>query len=156
MKGRHITTRRALTIVEAMIAAVVLVIAVIGTSVFRYQSALGARHTDLYTTGVRMTLLLCEGWAGADGNNTYNPVSTFRPELDIISRAAIGAPTGFTELGSYQIIVDGVSFYATLSYKNMGSGLKSLHVVVRWDPSNRGLTAAKQSFQLTTYAKPPL
>jgi hypothetical protein len=136
---------------EVMVAGVVLLIAVIGTSSYRYHAALGARHADLFSTGVRITLLLCEGWSGEGGSLTYDPVSTFSPDLDIADGNTAGAPTGFTELGSYEIIVNDFSYYATLSWKNMGSGITSLHVVTRW--GNGAAENAGQSYRLTTYVK---
>jgi hypothetical protein len=155
---RRTETIRAFTIIEVIIAAIILVIAIIGTSAFRYRAAFGARQADSYSTGVRMTLLLCEGWAGVDGNNTYNPVTTFSPALTISTATGIAAPTGFTKLNSYKIVVDGFSYFATLSWKDMGSGIKSLYVVVSWDQCDRGtntLATAGQSFKLTTYVKKP-
>ncbi len=149
-------TRSAFTIVEAMIAAVVLVIAVIGTSVYRYQAALGARHADLYSTGVRLSLMLCEGWSGEGGTTSYDPVTTFTPDLDIIDTNSAGAPTGFTELGSYEIIVDGFKYYAALSWKNMGNKITSLHIVVSWDyREGTNQNSSNQSYRLTTYVKTP-
>jgi hypothetical protein len=158
MKFRHIQTRRAITLTEAMIAAATLVIAVIGTSVYRYQATLGVHQADLYSTGVRMTLLLCEGWSGTSGALSYNPVTTFSPELNIIASTGIDAPTGFTKLGSYKISIDGFPYYATLSWKNMGSGITSLHVVVKWNQTDRAantLVNANKSYILTTYVKTP-
>jgi len=148
----------AMTIMEAMISLVILVIAIIGASGYRYQAALGARQADLYSTGVRMTLLLCEAWSGVGGAASFDPISIFSPDLDITASAGIGAPTGFTELGSYQMIVEGVTYYATMSWKDMGAGITSLHVVVSWNPRSGGTSTignAIKSYRLTTYVKTP-
>jgi Tfp pilus assembly major pilin PilA len=158
MKFRQTETRRAFTIIEAMIAAVVLVIAIIGTSSYRYHAALGIRQADFHSTGVRIALMLCEGWAGVDGNSAFSPVTTFSPALNISTSTGIAAPTNWTKLNSYKIMVDGFAYFATLSYKNMGSGITSLHVVVSWNQSGHWtntLATAGKTYQLTTYVKTP-
>ena len=158
MKFRRYRARLAFTITETIIASIILVIAIIGTAAYRYQAAMSAHKTDLYSTGVRTALLLCEGWAGADGDSTFNPVTTFSPQLNISTSATgTAAPTGYTKLGYYKIIIDGVSYFATLSWKNISTGgVRSLHVVVKWDLCDRGtntLATADQSYHLTTYVK---
>jgi hypothetical protein len=158
MKSRQDRAKIAFTITETIIASIILVIAIIGTGAYRYQAAMSAHKTDLYTTGVRTTLLLCEGWAGADGDSTFNPVTTFSPQLNISTSATgTSAPTGYTKLGYYKIIVEGVSYFATLSWKNLSTGgVRSLHVMVKWDLCDRGINTyatANQSYHLTTYVK---
>ncbi|MFH1372116.1 MAG: hypothetical protein ABII09_12640 [Planctomycetota bacterium] len=151
---RQTKTRRAFTIVEGMIAMVILVVAVIGTSAYRYYAALDARKANLHTTAVRMASLLCEGWSGEDGEASFNPVTTFSPDLNISAGSGPNAPSGFTALGSYRIIIDGSYYFATLSWKDVGSDLKALNVIVKWDLSGRGtnvLADANKSYQLTTY-----
>ena len=158
MKSRQDRAKIAFTITETIIASIILVIAIIGTAAYRYQAAMSAHKTDLYSTGVRIALLLCECWAGADGNNTFNPVTTFSPQLNIsTSTTGTAAPTGYTKLGYYKIIVDGVSYFATLSWKDISTeSVRALHVIVKWDLCDRGtntLAAANQSYHLTTYVK---
>jgi hypothetical protein len=158
MRLNRTKTKKAFTLMEVIIAAIVLVIAVIGTSAFRYQAALGSRKADLYTTAVRMGVMLCEGWAGEGGTATFNPVATFSPQLDIIDSNSVGAPTGFTELGSYEIIVDNFKYFATLSWKDMGYKIMALHIVISWDQRDQGINtaaAANKNFRLTTYVKKP-
>jgi hypothetical protein len=158
MKSRQGRAKIAFTVMETIIASIILVIAIIGTAAYRYQAAMSVHKTDLYTTGVRTTLLLCEGWAGADGNSVFNPVTTFSPQLNIsTSTTGTAVPTGYTKLGYYKVIVDGVSYFATLSWKNLSTGgVRSLHVIVKWDLCDRGintLATANQSYHLTTYVK---
>jgi hypothetical protein len=156
MKLRSLTTKRAFTVTEALIAAVIIVIAIIGTSMLRYQSALGVRKADLYSTSVRLGLMLCEGWTGEGGTTAYNPVTVLSPGLNISTSTGIAAPTGFTKLNSYKIVVDSFNYYATLSWKDMGTGIISLHIVVSWDQRDSGLNtlaAAGKIFKLTTYVR---
>ena len=76
-------SRNAFTIIEIMIAVVIVFIAIIGTSANRYGAALDARRADLHATAVRTALLLCEGWNGTCGSTSFNPDNTLRSSLDI-------------------------------------------------------------------------
>ena len=61
MKSKKVKFKNAFTIIEAMIAIAILLIAILGTSAFRYHTALSARRADLHTTSARVAMLLCEG-----------------------------------------------------------------------------------------------
>ncbi len=104
-----------------------------------------------------MALLLCEGWAGEGGDANFNPVTEFSPSLNISTSSGPGAPGGFTQLGSYKVVVENVTYYATLSWKASGSsGLKAINVLLKWDQNGRpaaSLAKADKTYQLTTYAK---
>jgi len=150
--------RAGLTFVEILIATVVLLIAVIGTSAFRYNAALGARKADLRTAAARTALLLCEAWRGVSDPNTFDPVASFGSELVISSLSSLGkgvaGPDGFTVHGAYEITNEGVEYYAVLSWKDVSAGLRALNVVVAWNQrgynSDDGQSPDK-SFALTTY-----
>jgi len=147
--------RAGLTFVEILIATVVLLIAVIGTSAFRYNAALGARKADLRTAASRTALLLCEAWRGASDPNAFDPVATFGSQLVISSLGQGSAgPDGFTVHGSYEITNEAVEYYAVLSWKDVAAGLRALNVVVTWN--QRGYSSddggrPDKSFALTTY-----
>ena len=51
---------RGVTMIGAMVAVVILLIALIGTSTFRYTAALDSRRADAQTTASRVALLLAE------------------------------------------------------------------------------------------------
>ena len=158
-----------LTLVEVMVAIVVLAISVLGASAFRYHAALGIRKADLQTDAARTALLLCESWRGASGPNTFNPtqLATTNPALAIEAVTISGgpaAPTDFTLLGNYKITVDSVDYYyAVLSWKDVSPGLRALNVIVAWDQRGSGPSSgggnvydwgsvdASKSFKLTTY-----
>ena len=76
-------SRNAFTIVEVMIAAAIVLIAIIGTSANRYGAVLNARRADFHSTAVRTALLLCEGWNGTCGSASFNPDNVFSSNLDI-------------------------------------------------------------------------
>jgi prepilin-type N-terminal cleavage/methylation domain-containing protein len=59
MKSKKVESKKAFTIIEVMIAIAIMLIAILGTSAFRYNTALSARRADLHTTSARVALLLC-------------------------------------------------------------------------------------------------
>jgi hypothetical protein len=153
-----------LTFVEIMIATVVLLLAVMGTSAFRYSAALSARQADLQATAARTALLLCESWRGASDPCTFDPRN--QPDEGIFDEsvfairetyASIQVPEGFTVLGTYRIAVNGVHYYTVLSWKDVSDGLRALNVVVAWDTRGSGSDnywypdRSSKSFRLTTY-----
>ena len=157
------TTRRkssgGFTFVEVMGAILVLTIAVLGASAYRYHATLDTRKADLQTTAARMACLLCETWRGASEPNTFDPVAYFGTELAIESmdiHDGPATPTDFEVLGTYRIIVNGVDHRTALFWRDVYSGLRALTVIVvwEWDPYNHPLGPykyANQSFTLTTY-----
>ena len=155
MTAKRPKSAAGLTLVEIMTSIVILLIAVLGTSAFRYTAALGARKADLRIAAVRTALLLYESWRGVKGNQTYDPIANYGSELAIeASDEGPAAPAGFTALGSYRIVVDGVNYYTTLSWKDMSPGLRALNVVMAWQQqgSDAGdFEQADKSFKLTTY-----
>ena len=157
-----------LTLVEVMVAIVVLAIAALGASAFRYHAALGVRKADLQTGAARTALLLCESWRGASDPNTFNPtqLATANPALAIGAvtiSGGLAAPTDFTLLGNYKITVDSFDYYAVLSWKDVSPGLRALNVIVAWDQRGSGPSSgagnvydwgsvdSSKSFKLTTY-----
>ncbi len=151
-----------LTLIEIAVATVILLIVILGASAFRYNAALGARKADLRAAAGRTALLLCEGWRAVSDANGFDPtqlVSNSNCRLVIeASTEGPGVPLGFTGLGSYVIVADGVSCYATLSWKYVspGSGLRVLNVDVAWEQRSSGtdgFTNADRRFRLITYAE---
>lgn len=160
------------TLVEVMLATLILLVAVIGASGFRYYAALDGRRAAMQTTAVRVGQLLCESWRGLSDPNTFDPVAHFGSELAITTVAETRMleyhyaetrmleyyykAADFTLLGVYTIAANGVSYYAVLSWKDVGSGLRALNVVVVWplqgqiDGDYLDYDACK-SFKLTTY-----
>ena len=145
------------TLIETIISIVVLMIIVLGTSAFRLTAALGARKADLRIAATRTALLLYESWRGVSDPNTFEPTQLANDVPDLAIEASDEGPVvpaGFTALGSYRIVVDGVNYYATLSWKDISPGLRALSIVVAWERrgSNAGgFEEADKSFKLTTY-----
>jgi hypothetical protein len=146
------------TFTEVMGAIVVLTVAVLGTSAYRYHATLDVRKANMKTTGARIGCLLCETWHGASDPNAFDPVSHFGTELTITSltsSAGPGTPSGHTELGTYEITVNDTDYCATLFWKDVSAGLRTLSVFIvwDWDPQVHSMSShpISKSFRLTTY-----
>lgn len=149
---------RGMSLVSTMVAVVILLIAVIGTSSFRYYCAMDTRRADAQAEAARIALTLCESWRGINGSLTYNPITHFGTNL-AITQSSTGPekPADFILLGSYAIDVDnthGVTHYATLSWKDVQPGLRALNVVVAWAQRGAGVNSPEvvdKSYKLTIY-----
>lgn len=158
LKADGIRRRRGMSLVGAMVAVVILLIALIGTSSFRYCAALDARRADAQTSAARIALMLCESWSGVNGALTYNPLVQFSTDL-VITTSATGPtkPDDFTLLGTYKVVLKdyhGVNHYATLSWKDIQPGLRALNVIVAWaqrGAAANGVENVDKSFRLTVH-----
>jgi hypothetical protein len=138
-----------------MIAMVIVLVALIGTSNFRYYSTLDAQKAAAKITASRIGLMLCENWRGIGGVETYDPATSLGSALTITTSTGPAEPADFTLLGSYTITVNGAKYYITLSWKDVSSGLRALNIIVAWAQRNQGVSSlndADKSFKLTTYA----
>jgi len=153
--------RRGVSLVGTLVAVVILLIALIGTSSFRYYAALDGRRADAQTTAARIALMLCESWGGINGDATYNPVTHLSSDLAITASSSIVAakPSDFNLLGAYTILFDddrGVNKYmATLSWKDLKPGLRALNVNVAWAQREQVVndSGVDRSFSLTIYTQ---
>jgi hypothetical protein len=131
-----------------MIFIVVLTIAVIGTSGYRYFAAMDIRRSDNEITAGRIAMQLVESWKGiGGGDSTYNPINDTGIGLDIESASSALAPekpSTFTLLqngGYYKVVSNDSIYYATMSYHTINSAsgnLETLNVIVNW-PANESL-----------------
>lgn len=146
------------TFTEVMGAILVLTVAVLGTSAYRYHATLDVRTAEKKTTGARIGCLLCETWGGTSDPNAFDPISHLGTDLaitSISSSEAPGTPSGHRELGTYTITVDGDDYCATLFWKDVSAGLRALSVLIVWDWDPQvhsiGSYPISKSFRLTTY-----
>jgi len=162
MAVKQLKSAAGFTLVEVMTAILILSVAVIGASGYRYYAALDARRAAMQMTGARVALLLCESWRGLSDPNTFDPAAQFSSELTITTATEASMleyhykAADFTLLGVYTVAANGVIYYAVLSWKDVGSGLRALNVVVVWPlqgqiDSNYLDYDACKSFKLTTY-----
>ena len=149
---------RGFSLTDTLVASVVLVIAILGNSGYRYQSLLSAQRADRWKTAATTAQFLFQSWAGMQGIGTFNPVSALGSSITIAADAGPSADAGFTSRGSYHIDLNGDRYFATLAWKDVESGLRALNVKVAWAQSKRGSTTfadADKSFALTAYAVTP-
>lgn len=154
-KTCKIRCRGGFSLVSVMIAIAILLAALIGTSNFRYYSALDAKKAAAKITASRIGLMLCENWRGLGGMETYDPAAYLGSDLTITASSGPSEPADFTLLGSYTVTVNGANFYITLSWKDVSAGLRALNIIVAWaqrDQGSSSLNDADRSFKLTTYA----
>jgi len=166
LERRMPKSRTAVTLIEVMAAIVIVAIAVIGASGYRYYSTLDARRADFQNAAARIALLLCENWRGRGYDaDTYDPVvhlTSANPNLTVAT-SGVGPDyaSGFTPLGRYEITMDGVHYWAALSWDDDAAtaGLRALNVVVAWAQRQTGADEAEavaaaggdRTFRLTTY-----
>ena len=164
-KTSKIRFRRGVSLVGAMVAVVILLIALIGTSSFRYYAALDGRRAGTQTTAARVALTLCESWRGVKGDQTFDPTALLGSDLQI-STSASGPdkPADFVLLGSYIVALDyieSVNYNVTLSWKDIQTGLRALNVVVTWASRDDSVKSKNvltvptpdKSFSLTIYTQ---
>jgi hypothetical protein len=151
-----------------MMATVVLVIAVLGTSFYRYTAALNAREADRQMTAARIASTLCESWRGAGDPNEFDvggclgtvSSGTLRLSIDVADYGP-AVPDGFSLLNHCQTEIKdeakatGETYYqAALSWKDVSPGLRALSVIVVWDLHGTDSTYfpyTNRSLRLTTY-----
>ena len=150
---------RGFSLVDTMVAVVILLIAVIGTSIFRYNAVLDGRKFDTQTTAARLGLMLSESWRGINGDLAFDPRRLSNSDLTVSQtiQSYSAKPLDFTLLGSYTITLNdshGANYHAILSWKDIQSGLRALNVVVAWAQRGAGQDGVEnvdKSFKLTVY-----
>jgi prepilin-type N-terminal cleavage/methylation domain-containing protein len=156
---KHSKPSGGFTFTEVMAAIVILTVAVLGTSAYRYHATVDVRKANLKTTGARVGCLLSETWRGSADPNTFDPVSHLGADLAIQSLASFqgsGTPSGHSELGTYGITVDEEDYQAKLFWKDVSAGLRALSVIIVWDWDRQNQSMGSnippsKSFRLTTY-----
>ncbi|OHB62836.1 MAG: hypothetical protein A2168_09565 [Planctomycetes bacterium RBG_13_50_24] len=160
LKTSKIRCRRGMSLVGTMVAVTILLIALIGTSSFRYNAALDGRKAKAQTTAARIALMLCESWGGINGDAAFNPTGLCGSNLSIVTLDAnLDKPLDFNLLGSYTVVLKtddsyNINYYATLSWKDVQPGLRALNVIVAWaqrDLGINGIAGADKSYRLTIY-----
>lgn len=153
-KAKKTWYRSGISLVETMNAIAILSIGLIGASGYLYCSMLDSRKADAYVTSAQTGYLLSESWRGLQGSEAYDPVAHLGAGLTITAGDGPDAPGGYTVLGSYEIVLNDVAFYATLSWKDLNSNLRALNIVLIWAQRGQGqnkIDEADRSFELTTY-----
>lgn len=159
MKMNRQKRNSGLTLIEVMIAMIVIVIVVIGSIGYRYHGALDARRSDVQMTAARLGLMLLEDWKGAGATLTYDPVAQFSGPLDIsakgVTSEGLGTPSGYNVLGIYAVVAGNTDYRVILSQRNeTPTRPKILNARIAWvrGGDRWGSQRARQSVILTTHA----
>jgi len=126
----------------------------------RYYSTLDGRKAAAQTAAARIAQMIGESWRGWQGDLTYDPLTHLGTALTVTASQGPARPDGFTQLGSYKIILDqdevdtnGADYFVTLSWMDIQPGLRALNVTVAWaQKGKKGLENTDKTFTLTTYA----
>ena len=146
--------RSGISLSETMHAVAILSITLIGVSGYRYCSMLDTRKADAYVASARIGYMLSESWRGMQGHEAYDPVTRLGDGMTITVSEGPDAPESYTVSGSYKIVLNDITFYATLSWKDISSTLRALNTTIVWAQRTHeqtDLNDADKSFELTTY-----
>ncbi len=159
-----------LTLIEVMLSILLLTVAVLGTSGYRYYSAMDARRAMKHETAARIASLLNEGWRGIVvlNNDPYNPaiLNGFIPDF-IIATCVTGpeVPDDFTLLNgtNYEVVSGNAHYYVTMSYQVADTdSLDNTHdrmilnIQVAWPMGTQEASYTAEDykiFAMTTYAE---
>lgn len=149
MGVRRIKFATAMTLVEVMLAMVILIIAATGALSFEYHTARHAKIARAQICATRTARLLLEDWMSTGGSIEYDPTA-----LEL----------GFSADGDvYAITVDRVPMLVTLAWKDVdydattGVTLRRLDVTVRFGTASQAADADRlekiRHVILTTYVR---
>lgn len=138
LRGRRLYSS-GFTLVEVVIALLFGLIMISGTLSFSYYSRLHAHKANIQNAAARLSSAVLESWKANGGRDSYDPVQTLGADFDV-SSSDLGT-AGFDDVvGRYRIVLDDITYYATLSYKNAASGApKMLNVAVAWTEDRSAL-----------------
>ena len=154
--GSHGRTRtRGFTLNEVMVSILLVTIIIVAAIGTRYLAGKQARRGDAYGAAGKLALMLLEAWRSTGTPWDYDPITTFAGQMTI-STSATGpaAPTGFTTLGNYRIVLDNVYYYPTLAYiDETADDPARLHVSVAFRHNYEGgaISDSDNCVRLTTY-----
>jgi prepilin-type N-terminal cleavage/methylation domain-containing protein len=141
----------AVTLIEIMVAMVILAVAALGALAYQYHAAAHARIAKTEITATRTAQLLLEDWKSTGGSPNYDPTA-----LNL----------GFSTIeeepqADYFITIDNLPMYIVLSHDNVDYDpiaevtLREISVTVRWhrDYSSGAIEADDPALTLTTYVR---
>ena len=151
-----------LSLIEVMVAVVILLAAVIGATRYQYYTVLDAKKADLHMEATRLAVTMLEGWKGAGGEMTFDPLTNFgngytpsfktNLALDRIGDGVV--PMGMDScIGEYCITGDRATYLVTLSCVDVDmtdSIPKALNISVKWGEHGHDNDPDK-SFSMTSY-----
>ena len=154
--------RSAFSLVEVVLAILILSILVTGALSYHYHSSRNVHKSEVEAVAGRLALLLLEGWKGASDPDTYDPVTQLGAELTIATspfgpgEGVSHSGLGFNLLGHYHVLTNDVDYYVTLSWQIenlLEPRLFHVNIVWRDDYQAGPLLGTEDTFRLTTYAQ---
>jgi len=139
---------RGFTLIDVMIAMLILLIISLGILTYRYTAALNILKAKEHLTAADLAATLIETWQGVNGSETFDPETTLSTDLSISSGTGQDEPAGYTLLGKYDIQDDNKTYQLTLSWKDIDASLRELNVIITWLYLNE---TNQKTYQLTTY-----
>lgn len=153
----------AVTLIEIMVAMVVLAIATLGALSYQYHAARHARIARAQIAATRAAQLLLEDWKSTGGSKEYNPTI-----LAVGFSSPLPIPTKWTSMSSllwaeplnravYPITVDEIPMLAVLRWKDVAYDstaevrLRQLDVTIRFGTVDQLENIPPVT--LTTYAR---
>ena len=138
---------RGVTLIEAIIASVVVVIAVIGGLSYGYHSGMQLRRARAYSGAVRVAYYLLEDWKASGGSELYAmgaPMVHNPSNLNIgtIRDEGGGDRNNYFENmgeGVYRITIDNVPMRITLTRPVGYRQIMPLTATVKWDTGSVAL-----------------
>lgn len=133
------SVRRGFTLTEVMISILIVMVLATGAMGYQYHSTRDVKTSEVQTTASRIAVLLLEAWKGQQGDLAFDPVDTFGDEMTIgttsngpaVPNNSVGVP--LTQLDSYEIFIQGVYYFVTLSYEEASASEPMLlNATVAW------------------------
>ncbi|MBM4025577.1 MAG: hypothetical protein FJ280_09245 [Planctomycetes bacterium] len=138
------------SLVEVTLGLSVILITALGSAYYRYATALGVQIAQAHVTGADVAVTLVEAWQGMSGSESFAPDQEFASYLTVAPATGGSAPSGYTLLGAYDIVVGPRTYRATLCWKDVASGLREIGVAVSW-PLGHG--EQLKTYPLTAYVR---
>lgn len=114
--------RSGFTLVEVMVSIVIVMVLATGAMGYQYNSSRDIKISEVQAGASRIGMLLLESWKGQQGDIAFDPVDVFGSEITLhTSTVGPNAPESLSGgtlviLGSYEIILNDIYYYTTLSY----------------------------------------
>lgn len=154
MNKRHKNT--GFSLVDAIVASVILFIIVLGALQYRYHAVLEIRKAKAYLKAVEIAEIFCNGWRGVCGSDTYDPITALSDIMDISYGYDWNPPDDeYYLFDCYDITLDDMTMTATLSYKDLDDGLRELNVSISYPFGNVGGATYAISLQWLAMFMPP-
>lgn len=148
MAAKHPKSGAAFTLVEAMMAVVVLAVAALGALSHQYHTAGHVRIAKAQTTATHTARLLLEDWKAANGSANYDPATTLGLGF---STSSVGPEDvefvmAHNQKGSMlngmllEATINDVQMKILLAWKDIDTGgsmqLKQISVIIKWADSS--------------------